>query len=106
MKLSSKQKYAVTVVQLLKANGMMVSHEITKEMETSAPYLEQIMAGLRKSGVVKTIRGCFGGYRLGCEVVRMSDIINSFGGFEKGNNDSVSDFYNMVQIMAEDFEIT
>ena len=51
--------------------------EIAERQEISLPYLEQLFVKLRKGGLVKSVRGPGGGYRLARQPdsVRISDII-------------------------------
>src|SRR5499427_4898061 len=80
MRLSTKGRYAVmAMVDLAKhSEGEPVSlAEIAERQEISLSYLEQLFAKLRKGGLVTSVRGPGGGYRLAfaaCET-RISDII-------------------------------
>jgi Rrf2 family iron-sulfur cluster assembly transcriptional regulator len=53
--------------------------DISTRQEISLSYLEQLFARLRRGGLVKSVRGPGGGYRLarGAEATRISDIILS-----------------------------
>jgi Rrf2 family iron-sulfur cluster assembly transcriptional regulator len=67
MKLSSKGRYAVmAMTDLARAGaGTTVSlAEIASRQEISQSYLEQLFARLRRAGLVKSVRGPGGGYRL------------------------------------------
>lgn len=67
MRLSTKGRYAVmAMVDLAQhSNGVPVSlAEIAERQEISLSYLEQLFAMLRKSGLVKSVRGPGGGYLL------------------------------------------
>ncbi len=67
MRLSTKGRYAVmAMVDLARhGNGMPISlAEIAERQEISLPYLEQLFAKLRRSGLVKSVRGPGGGYLL------------------------------------------
>lgn len=67
MKLSTKGRYAVTAMFDLAAygNGSPIgAAEISKRQGISLSYLEQLLAKLRKAGLVKTVRGPSGGYTL------------------------------------------
>ena len=80
MKLSTKGRYAVMAMADLgtNSNGSPVSlADIAKRQEISLSYLEQLFGKLRKSGVVKSVRGPGGGYLLARESdrIRVSDII-------------------------------
>lgn len=67
MKVSAKSEYGVrAMVQLARAYGqgpVPLSHIAEKE-QISQDFLEQLMAGLRHKGLVKSLRGAHGGYLL------------------------------------------
>jgi Rrf2 family transcriptional regulator, iron-sulfur cluster assembly transcription factor len=80
MRLSTKGRYAVmAMVDLAKhSGGRPVSlADIAERQEISLSYLEQLFARLRKGGLVKSMRGPGGGYRLAFPATetRISDII-------------------------------
>ena len=80
MKLGTRGRYAVTaMVDLARhSNGNPVSlAEIAERQQISLSYLEQLFAKLRRSGLVRSVRGPGGGYRLAHDrdQVRISDII-------------------------------
>lgn len=67
MRLSTKGRYAVMAMADLARNGAdraVSLAEIATRQEISLSYLEQLFARLRKSGLVKSVRGPGGGYRL------------------------------------------
>jgi Rrf2 family iron-sulfur cluster assembly transcriptional regulator len=67
MKLSSKGRYAVMAMADLAregADGPVTLAEIASRQEISQSYLEQLFARLRRAGVVQSVRGPGGGYRL------------------------------------------
>lgn len=67
MKLSTKGRYAmVALVDLATVGpGQMTSlAEISKRQDISLPYLEQLFVRLRRAGLVASVRGPGGGYRL------------------------------------------
>lgn len=67
MRLSTKGRYAVTAMLDLSINdhtGPITLMEISRCQGISLSYLEQLFAKLRKSGLVKGVRGPGGGYRL------------------------------------------
>jgi Rrf2 family iron-sulfur cluster assembly transcriptional regulator len=72
MRLSTKGRYAVMAMADLAKNGMSVDGldravslaEIAARQEISLSYLEQLFARLRKGGLVRSVRGPGGGYRL------------------------------------------
>ncbi len=80
MRLSTKGRYAVmAMVDLAQhSNGDPVSlAEIAERQEISLSYLEQLFAMLRKSGLVRSVRGPGGGYLLAHHrsETRIADII-------------------------------
>lgn len=71
MRLSTKGRYAVMAMADLAKNGQAQGvvravslAEIAARQEISLSYLEQLFARLRKSGLVQSVRGPGGGYRL------------------------------------------
>ena len=67
MKVSTKGRYALRIMIDLAQNdrGSAVAvRDIARRQEVSAKYLELIIAILHKAGLVFSIRGKFGGYRL------------------------------------------
>jgi Rrf2 family transcriptional regulator, iron-sulfur cluster assembly transcription factor len=82
MKLSTKGRYAVMAMADLaaaSADGPVTLAEIASRQSISLSYLEQLFAKLRRAGVVSSVRGPGGGYRLSREAVeiRISDIITA-----------------------------
>jgi Rrf2 family iron-sulfur cluster assembly transcriptional regulator len=70
MRLSTKGRYAVMAMADLARNGAdraVSLAEIATRQEISLSYLEQLFARLRKSGLVRSVRGPGGGYRLARE---------------------------------------
>lgn len=67
MKLSTKGRYAVMAMVDLAArqgDGPVTLSAIADRQSISLSYLEQLFARLRRAGVVKSLRGPGGGYRL------------------------------------------
>lgn len=67
MRLSTKGRYAVMAMADLARNGggrAVSLAEIATRQEISLSYLEQLFARLRKGGLVSSVRGPGGGYRL------------------------------------------
>ncbi|MEO1038304.1 MAG: Rrf2 family transcriptional regulator [Pseudomonadota bacterium] len=80
MKLSTKGRYAVMAMADLAGAGEtrpVPLADIASRQEISLSYLEQLFAKLRRAGVVKSVRGPGGGYRLSRSAAetRISDII-------------------------------
>lgn len=67
MKITTKGRYGLTIMIELAKNhgeGPLSLKAIAKANELSEHYLEQIVAPLRKAGLVKSVRGAHGGYIL------------------------------------------
>jgi Rrf2 family iron-sulfur cluster assembly transcriptional regulator len=67
MRLSTKGRYAVMAMTDLARNGQgraVSLAEIAGRQEISLSYLEQLFARLRRAGLVKSVRGPGGGYKL------------------------------------------
>lgn len=80
MKLSTRGRYAVMAMADLARieNGKPVTlSDIAERQEISLSYLEQLFAQLRRAGLVTSMRGPGGGYRLAqaASDTRISDII-------------------------------
>lgn len=75
MRLTSKGRYAVTAmidVALHTEQGPVPLADISERQGISLSYLEQLFARLRKQGLVSSVRGPGGGYRLGLEAQQIS----------------------------------
>ncbi|MBN2759147.1 MAG: Rrf2 family transcriptional regulator [Rhodobacteraceae bacterium] len=82
MKLSTKGRYAmIALVDLaLAPEGQLVSlGEIAERQNVSLAYLEQLFVKLRRAGLVASVRGPGGGYRLArpADAIRVSDIMEA-----------------------------
>ncbi len=67
MKLTSRGRYAVTAMldmALRDPEERITLNEISQRQDISLSYLEQIFSKLRKGGLVNSMRGPGGGYRL------------------------------------------
>ena len=65
--ISTKGTYAIAAMHVLqhsKNNQLMQIREISALTQISHGYLEQILATLKKSGFVTSVRGSNGGYKL------------------------------------------
>ena len=68
MKLTSKGRYAVTAIldiALFGTDRPVTLSDISERQNISLSSLEQLFARLRRHGLVKSVRGPGGGYRLG-----------------------------------------
>jgi len=82
MKLSTKGRYAMVALVDLATVGpshMTSLAEISKRQDISLPYLEQLFVRLRRAGLVASVRGPGGGYRLAREPheIRISEIFEA-----------------------------
>lgn len=79
MKVSTRGEYGVRAMVALArhyGDGPLSIGQIAKESSVPPAYLEQLIAPLRKSGLVQSKRGAHGGYLLGRspELVRVGDV--------------------------------
>lgn len=68
MKLSTKGRYAMVAMAdlaLQPGDALTPLSDLAKRQDVSLPYLEQLFVKLRRAGLVKSVRGPGGGYRLG-----------------------------------------
>ena len=82
MKLTAKARYAVMAVTdiAVYGDGDAVSlSDISKREDISLSFLEQLFSQLRRSGLVKSIRGANGGYQLAkpANKVYIADILQA-----------------------------
>jgi Rrf2 family cysteine metabolism transcriptional repressor len=70
LKISTKGRYGLTIMMELSAKfgeGPTSLKSIAERNQLSEHYLEQLIAPLRNAGLVKSIRGAYGGYVLSKE---------------------------------------
>ncbi len=82
MKLSTKGRYAMVALAdlaLAKGDALLSLGEISKRQDISLPYLEQLFVKLRRAGLVESVRGPGGGYRLARSAsdIRVADILGA-----------------------------
>ncbi|TFB24898.1 Rrf2 family transcriptional regulator [Filobacillus milosensis] len=85
MKISTKGRYGLTIMIALAKNygdQPLPLKQIANEYNLSEHYLEQLIAPLRNSGLVKSVRGAKGGYLLTREPkqITAADIIRTLEG--------------------------
>ncbi|AIQ65098.1 Rrf2 family transcriptional regulator [Paenibacillus stellifer] len=85
MKISTKGRYGLTIMMELAARfgeGPTSLKSIAEKNGLSEHYLEQLIAPLRNAGLVKSIRGAYGGYVLSREAdsITAGDIIRVLEG--------------------------
>ena len=84
MKIPTKSRYGLQFMLMLAAHyrkGVIPLREIAEQENLSEKYLEQIVALFTKAGLVKSVRGARGGYRLAQppESIRASDVLRLSG---------------------------
>ncbi|MXQ07598.1 Rrf2 family transcriptional regulator [Alphaproteobacteria bacterium GH1-50] len=82
MKLSTKGRYAMvalTDLAMAKDGALLSLAEISKRQDISLPYLEQLFVKLRRAGLVESVRGPGGGYRLAraASDIRVADVLGA-----------------------------
>lgn len=85
MKISTKGRYGLTIMMELAhrfGEGPTSLKSIAEKHQLSEHYLEQLIAPLRNGGLVKSIRGAYGGYVLSKtpEEITSGDIIRILEG--------------------------
>ena len=85
MKLSTRTRYGIRAILELAENygkGPLQLKIIARHQEISVKYLEQLMAILKSSGIVRSIRGSKGGYILAKAPgqIKVSDCFNCLEG--------------------------
>lgn len=94
MELSCKTKYALLALLELVTNHQKQEpiqiRQIAEKQNISDRYLEQLLATLRRGGLVKSQRGAKGGYLLAREPwkITLLDIVNCLEGSETENQES------------------
>jgi len=84
MRLTTKGRYAVTAmldIALHRQRGPISVVDIAERQGISAAYLEQLLSKLKKRGLLSSVRGPGGGYRLDRELqdINVSHIIAAVG---------------------------
>ena len=83
MKLTSKGRFAVmSLVDIAinsVANKPVSLSDISSRQNISLPFLEQIFISLKKSGIVKSVRGPSGGYTFAKnpDIIKIYDVIKA-----------------------------
>ena len=84
MRLTTKGRYAVTAlldIALHRTGGPVSVMDIAERQDISAAYLEQLFSKLKRAGLLVSVRGPGGGYRLGRDLaqISVSEIIAAVG---------------------------
>lgn len=82
MKLSTKGRYAMVALADLALEGregLVTLGDISERQDISLPYLEQLFVKLRRRGLVESVRGPGGGYRLARKAseIRVVDVLSA-----------------------------
>jgi Rrf2 family iron-sulfur cluster assembly transcriptional regulator len=82
MKLSTKGRYAMVALAdlaLTSGDKLVTLGEISERQDISLPYLEQLFVKLRRAGLVASVRGPGGGYRLAKlpSEIRVVDVLSA-----------------------------
>ncbi|WP_138158867.1 RrF2 family transcriptional regulator [Peptoniphilus catoniae] len=82
MKISTRGRYGLMAMYSVFQNygkGPISINEIAEKEHLSVAYLEQLFALLKKAGLVKSIRGAFGGYELTRDPsnIKIKEILNA-----------------------------
>ena len=101
LKLSTKSRYGLKAMIDLAvySDGKYISlKNIAKRQDIPEAYLEQLIASLKKSGLVNSIRGATGGYILSkaCEDISIGSILRALEG-----NISSSDCYTKSKCKSD-----
>ena len=85
MKLSTKGRYGLRAfidLAVYGEAGPVPLNSIAARQEISLHYLEQLMAKLKRAGLVESIRGASGGYRLAkpAEDISVGDVLRALEG--------------------------
>lgn len=85
MKLSTRARYglrALIDLGLYSEKETVSIQSIARRQNISVSYLEQLMALLKKAGIVQSVRGAMGGYRLGkpADEISVGDILRVLEG--------------------------
>lgn len=85
MKLSTRTRYGVRAILELAENngkGPLQLRIIAQRQDISAKYLEQLMAVLKSSGLVRSVRGAKGGYILAkpADQIRLNEVFHCLEG--------------------------
>ncbi|WP_371168678.1 Rrf2 family transcriptional regulator [Aliiroseovarius sp. 2305UL8-7] len=82
MKLSTKGRYAMVALSdlaLQDHDALLSLTELAKRQDISLPYLEQLFVKLRRAGLVDSVRGPGGGYKLAraASDIRVSEVLEA-----------------------------
>lgn len=82
MKISTKGQYAVRLmVEIAKSTDLISISNIARKQDISPKYLEQIVSLLVKNGLLESVRGHMGGYKLtkNADQINIKEILDTTG---------------------------
>lgn len=84
MKLTTRSHYSVKALldlSLQPGYGPTSVKMIAERQDLPAPYLEKLLIEMRRSGIVRSVRGAQGGYQLACkpEQISLGKILEAVG---------------------------
>ena len=91
--LSSKVEYGIRgVLALCLHSGQMSVRSIAEKEDLSIRFLEQAMNRLKETGLIESVRGSFGGYRLAKEPrsIKLLDVISAIEGKKQNASPALS----------------
>jgi Rrf2 family protein len=96
MKLSKKSRYGIIALidlSIHSENSHVALNSIAERNEISPQYLEQVFAGLRRSNIVKSIKGPQGGYLLSDDAskITVASILMALEGTYRIEAEEISD---------------
>lgn len=108
MKVFSKRvKYGLAALFELAKNynmGLIQIKDIASSQKIPQNYLEQLLSSLKKAGLVESVRGSQGGYKLNkpADQIKIIEIIESLDGpliisETSGSNDILNIYWNQVE---------
>ncbi|WP_425636177.1 RrF2 family transcriptional regulator [Vibrio owensii] len=104
--LNSKLNLALSVATALYRHNRVTSVEVlSKELDVSVSYIEQVISQLRKGGIVKSIRGPGGGYQMAKKTILVRDVIRSINpsAFKCKSNQAL---HSALEAMMGDMKIS
>jgi Rrf2 family protein len=95
MKLSRTACYAIRAITYIAREGEespIVGHEAAKDLQLSGSFLLRILVAMSRAGLLRSIKGPNGGYRLARPVEKISllDVVEAVEGPVRGASDPVS----------------
>lgn len=95
MKLSRTACYAIRAITYIAREGEeapIVGHEAAKDLQLSGSFLLRILVAMSRAGLLRSIKGPNGGYRLARSVDKISllDVVEAVEGPVRGASDPVS----------------